>query len=132
MKIYNPNQIENTIWQNIEHIFWSNIPLEVLTEDNFGREVVINQTREIENFMSGHAFDGLVPHIIKTDNAGMQIQGQYWVLPKCEKFNIEIRLRKPCFNSIQSLTVKKIAQASVASYSVNVVEKRTYIELKCG
>ncbi len=129
MKIYNPDIVDESTWKQIEFIFWKEVPLEVILSEN-GEELSIVDERLIEKFMGGHAFDGLIPNKVETNKYGIEIEGAYWTLPKSETYNINIVFQKPKFNSVQSLTEKKLCRINIIEYTINTIDKQTTIRIE--
>jgi len=76
-----------------------------------------------------HACDGLFPDYLRTDGEGLKILGKYLSLPYAKEYSIEIILKKPAFNSIQSVSLKKLVKASIEEFSVNTMRKESKLVL---
>ena len=105
------------------------MPTELIQEGADYREEYISDPIKLEQFKMNHACDGLFPDYLKTDGEGLKILGKYSTLPFAQEFSIEIILKKPAFNSIQSVSLKKLAKASIEEFSVNTMRNESKLIL---
>ena len=105
------------------------MPTELIQEGADHREEYITDSLKLEQFSMNHACDGLFPEYLRTDGEGLKILGKYITLPFAQEFSIEIILKKPAFNSIQSVSLKKLAKATIKEFSINTMRKESKLVL---
>ena len=119
MKTHNPHTLHEAIWRELWAILLASTPTEIIRLGEDQREECINDPVQIKHFQMNHACDSLFPDYLQTDGDGLKIVGTYGTLPHAEEFNIEIILQRPNFNSVESISVKKLAKAALVEFSIN-------------